>query len=117
MANPSNLLYEYKYPLAIINKNANKDLDTRSKDRIWYSQPRIDTDNTYEVLKISLRKPILITYLSFGVLNRSSTYEIWITSNGIRSQLLDANLNVVFGKVLGGATDQPSNLWKNVNIE
>lgn len=116
MANPSNLLYEYKYPLAIINKNANKDLDTRSKERIWYSQPRVDTNNTYEVLKISLRKPILITYLSFGVLNRPSTYEIWITSNGIRSQLLDSNLNVVFGKVLGDGTS-PSNTWKNVNVD
>lgn len=117
MATTNDLLVDYNYPLKVVNKNANKDIDVRSKDRIWYSQPRLDTDRTWEILRISLRTPIQITHISFGLLNRSCLYEVWVTSNDTRLKLLDSDLNYVEGTVAGGDNQSVGVTWRTIDTE
>ncbi len=112
MASPNDLLVDYNYPLAVVNKNANKNLDTRSKERIWYSQPRVDTSNVWEVLRIALRTPIMINHLSFGILNRSCYYEVWVTTATGRAKLLDGDLRPVQGFVTGSTASTVG--WKTI---
>jgi hypothetical protein len=45
-----------------------------------------------------MRKPILITNLSFSLLRIASKYQVWIVgSDGVRSQLIDTDQNIVQG--------------------
>jgi hypothetical protein len=82
------LYYAFSIPLGLVNIVLNviegnqgtpntPQINPPRADREWYSQPRIGSDPTVEVLQINFKLPLSISQLSFEALRLPCRIEVW----------------------------------------
>jgi hypothetical protein len=95
------LFFDFHFPLSLVHlieellglknfdpKNPAVPIDTSTRE--WYSQPRVSTDATTEVITINYKLPLSVSEFSADILRKSCHVEVWYRdrSNNWR-QMLD----------------------------
>jgi LysM repeat protein len=80
-------------------------------NRLWYSQPRAMTSTFAEVLKVNFRSPVSIDFITFELLQRAQSFEVWYYDRqGVRRQVLDRSFKHYAGQIPGSTSSAVS--WR-----
>lgn len=117
---PQNLLVDFKYPLsqALKNTSLNPDIiDSRTKERVWFSNVRGSADKRWEILTISMSVPVMINTIQFGVLAKNCNYQVWYTGiDKSRTQVITEEQQPLQGTVYDNLQSAPDAWYKSDKV-